>query len=73
MFKPKKGQKYYMINSRLEVRQSEYTGSKKAKKRVVAGNAFKEVSEANVARYLFSELLKGNMKGFTRKPWWRFW
>lgn len=73
MFKPKANQGYYMINSRLEVKHTENTGSLRSQKRIDAGNCFKKRSEANAARYLFSELLKGNMTGFTRKPWWRFW
>lgn len=72
MWKPKKGQKYYMMNSRFEVKQSEYTGSKKAIDRVAAGNCFKDKTEANAFAYLVRQAAKGNFIGFKRR-WWRFW
>lgn len=45
-FKPRKGQAYFMLNSRFEVKQTENTGSKKAADRIKVGNAFKTADEA---------------------------
>lgn len=71
MRKPKKGQGYYMINSRFEVKYTDHTGSLKSQKRIDAGNCFKKRSEAKAFAYLVKELAKGNMTGFKRR-WWRF-
>lgn len=71
-WKPKKGDTYYMINSRFQVKQCEHTGSNKQNDRIAAGNYFKEKSEANAFAYLVKELAKGNFTGFKRR-WWRFW
>lgn len=71
-FKPRKGQNYWMINSRFEVRETTHTGSSKSNKRIEAGNYFKTKSEASAFRYLVKELAKGNYTGFKRR-WWRFW
>lgn len=45
-FQPKKGQKYWLINSRWEVKLGQHNGSNKSKGRIAAGNAFKTHKEA---------------------------
>lgn len=45
-FRPKRGQSYYMLNSRWEVKVAPFTNSQKACDRVKAGNAFRSNSEA---------------------------
>lgn len=45
-YKPRKGSKYWMINSRFEVKQTEHTGSEKSRKRIAVGNVFKTEKEA---------------------------
>lgn len=70
-WKPKKGQSYWMINSRFEVRETTHTGSNKSTKRIEAGNYFKTAKEAKAFVYLVKELAKGNFTGFKRR-WWRF-
>lgn len=72
MRKPKKGQRYFMVNSRFQVKETTHMGSKKAEDRIEAGNYFKTRSEANAFAYLIKELAKGNLTGFKRR-WWRVW
>lgn len=45
-YKPPKGKEYWMINSRMEVKQTVHTGSERSKKRIEAGNCFKTAKEA---------------------------
>lgn len=45
-YKPRRGGKYWMINSRFEVRQTENTGSDKSRKRIQVGNSFKTKEDA---------------------------
>jgi hypothetical protein len=71
-FKPKKGQDYWMINSRFEVRKTVNGGGAKSDKRIAAGNYFETQKEAQAFQYLVKELAKGNYIGFKRR-WWRFW
>lgn len=69
MFKPRKGQKYFMINSRFDVKQTENTGSQKAQDRIAVGNCFKTENEAKAFSYLVKQGAKGNFVGFKRR-WW---
>lgn len=64
---PKKGQSYWMINSRFEVKETTHTGSEKSKKRIAAGNYFSRKQDANAFCYLVKELAKGNFTGFKRR------
>lgn len=57
MFKPRKNQRYWMVNSRLEVKESFNTGSEKAAKRIAAGNAFKTAKEARA----FKRAIEGKL------------
>ena len=65
-FKPRKGQHYFMINSRFEVKETTNTGSKKALDRIKVGNAFKTAEEAMKFRLYVMGLAQP-------KKWWRFW
>lgn len=66
-FKPKKGEKYYMLNSRFEIKHPEYTGSEKAKRRVGAGNSFATLSEVYGFRAKIMQIVN------PKKQWWEFW
>lgn len=57
-YKPGRGKSYWMINSRLEVKQTENTGSDKSAKRINAGNSFKTQAEAEKFRGYVMDLAK---------------
>lgn len=84
MFKPRKNQRYFMINSRFEVKETQNTGSTKAKGRIAAGNCFKTKQEAtefaNTVLKLANKqtippiIMSGKFeKPRKPQPWWRFW
>lgn len=84
MFKPRKNQHYFMINSRFEVKDTQNTGSKKAKDRIAVGNCFKTKQEATefankVLRLAGKQTIPPiKMTGkfaapLNPLPWWRFW
>lgn len=54
-YKPRKGSAYWMVNSRLEVKETVHTGSDRSKKRIDAGNCFKTAKEARQ----FKSLVQG--------------
>lgn len=45
-YKPRKGSVYWLVNSRLEVKQTTHGGSERSQKRIDAGNCFKTAKEA---------------------------
>lgn len=49
-YKPAKGDDFYMVNSRGEVRRANNNGSDKMAKRIAFGNAFRTAREAEVYR-----------------------
>lgn len=67
-FYPKKGQNYWMINSRFNVAQATHNGSNKSKARIEAGNAFRTQPEAYRFRAGMLSLSK-----HINKRWWEFW
>lgn len=64
-FKPRKGQKFWMLNSRFEIKETVNTGSTKSKGRIRAGNCFKTKTE--VAEF------KQHITNHLNKKWWEFW
>lgn len=71
---PKKGQPYWMLNSRWEVRQSENTGSSKSRGRVAAGNYFKTKEEAEEFAEALKKMRAGKLQvGAVKRPRWAFW
>lgn len=67
-FKPAKGQYYYMINSRFQVKKAMNGGGQRSLDRISAGNAFKRRPEAEK---VLSTLKQSAAK--INKKWWEIW
>lgn len=67
-YQPKKGEQFYMVNSRGEVRHTENNGSDNARKRIAYGNCFKTDKEAEQYRKYVCDLGKYGYYNNMPKP-----
>lgn len=56
-YRPRKGKPYWMVNSRMEVRETFNTGSERSQKRIDVGNCFKTAQEARQFRKSIVEVI----------------
>lgn len=66
-FKPRRGQTYFMLNSRFEVKETQNTGSQKARDRIKVGNCFKTAEQAMKFRLYVLELVETEKVQFDKR------
>lgn len=64
----KKGDSFYMLNVRLEIRKAIYSATDKSKRQIAAGNCFETISDIVNARAAIINILQP-----PEKRWWEFW
>ena len=68
-YKPKRGEPFYMMNSRGNISHSENNDSEKARKRIAFGNAFKTEAEAEKFRDYVRDLAQHGYYNAPRPGW----